>query len=157
MYDCHRPGITSLTPAETILRGVIAADRKRKRTLSRLESYRYSQITPDGCTARSPLGLPMKMWYKQSQARFLSRGVTDGSELAAAHASAVSISIENTNYYGAKDLASSFRTVRLPSVVSPRHPSSRIFLNESSAPFQRGSFPARIPNDIGAQWKRSIG
>ena len=68
----------------------------------------------------------MKMWYKQSQARFLSRGVTDGSELAAAHTSAVSVIIENTNYYGAKDLASSFRTVRLPSVVS-RHPSNRIF------------------------------
>ena len=42
----------------------------------------------------------------------LSRRVTDGSELASAQASAVSVIIEDMNYYGAKDLASSFRAVR---------------------------------------------
>lgn len=52
------------------------------------------------------------MCDKQSPARFLSRRATDESELAAAHVRAVSVIIENMNYYGAKDLASSFRTVR---------------------------------------------
>ena len=101
------------------------------------------------CTV--PVGIACENVVQQSPAR-LSR--LDGSELAAAHASAGSVIIENTNYYGAKDLASSFRTVRLPSVVSPRHASSRIFLNESSPPFSSRVISRANTNEyeIGAQW-----